>query len=237
VSPSVVALVVLGTVALVLILSAPNRRGSGGERGTASYLPTDGSQVLRRALPHAARQFLSAAVQSGARIVIVGRRSPPINTLLSAVLGLRADQSRPVRVGGNLEVLGYVSGETDAVAFLEAGDPTDALFALESRYASSKPILAELAVSRAVAKGVDLLVWVGVTTSGIPLVREISQPVVAEGDMGSRLAVQPIFRWASTERELRPVGIRPRALNRMAQAGIRVPDHLFDYRGVSAGSA
>jgi len=233
-SPTTAALVGLGTIAIVLVLillfRGKRRAGDGADAAASG----DGSQLLARALPHAARQFLSAAVQSDARVVVVGRRSPPVIALTQAVLGLRQGQTRATQLEGPIEVFEYAGGSSAPVAFMEAADPWAALFALESRYAASKPILAERAVSKAVANGVDLIVWVGITTQGLPLVREIAQPVVSQAAEGERLLVQPIFNWASSARELRPVGVRPRALNRMAEVGIRVPDHLFDYRGVGA---
>ena len=121
---------------------------------------------------------------------------------------------------------------------IHANDTRDALSRLELMVAMAGYELPVPVVRRYVATGISLIVHVARLKGGIRRVMGISE-IVGANDEGYR--VEDVFGFEQTgvndqgmtEGDFYVGGYRPICLSRLRAAGVRLPDEMFDRRGMS----
>lgn len=214
---------ILGVVLVLSLVSGPKSHPSGDE-------PDDQhADVLYRALPRGARQFLTAVLQAETVVVLIGPRKAGIGLLLRALADVAGDRMRRLRLQRPVDVVTLVSRNASFLAYVEADGVEEGVASLHALLAESSPALSETELWSAIADRVDLLILARPHGSGPATVVEIAE--FAEMVTGSTAPPEPsvrqIFVWRDDLGQLAPTGIQPAVLQSMRDSGILLPERLF----------
>ena len=216
-------LLILGVV-LVLLLVLGSK-----SHPTRDELDDQHADVLYRALPRGARQFLTAVLQGETVVVLIGPRKAGVGLLLRAFAEVAGDRTRRLRVQRPVDAVTLVSRNASFLAYAEADGIEEGVALLHALLAESSPALSGAELWSAIADRVDLLILARPQGSGPATVVEIAE--FAEMVTGSKVPPEPsverIFVWRDDVEQLAPTGIQPAVLQPMRDAGILLPEHLF----------
>jgi pilus assembly protein CpaF len=118
------------------------------------------------------------------------------------------------------------TGHEGSLTTVHANSPRDALRRLETMVLMAGYDLPIRAVREQVASAIDLIVQLERLPDGRRIVSEVTEVQGLEGDT---VLLQALF--ASRDGEVEPTGLRPRFLERLADAGIELPARAFQSRG------
>lgn len=180
-------------------------------------------------MAHAARRFLTLALQSDLNVIIVVPHGLAVSTALGGLLELADERRQPIPLCYPVDVIKFITRARGNLGVVEAGEPYAAVAALEALYAESSPALSITQVSETIPAAVDLLVWLYRPGNRAVVVREIAELIFdPEGRNGEGvLVLEPIFHWDPAAGELHATGVRPRSLSRIEAGGLRASDSLF----------
>ncbi len=128
------------------------------------------------------------------------------------------------------------TGHDGSLTTLHANAPREATSRLETMVMFAGFDLPARAVREQMAAAIDLIVQLERIPGGRRMVTSITEVTGLEGD---QMSLDEIFTFdpgtgVGTER-LRPTGVRPRKLEKMAKNGVHVDGHVFDPSGGGAG--
>jgi pilus assembly protein CpaF len=149
-----------------------------------------------------------------------------------------------VRGGEALDMLQAMNtGHDGSISTVHANTPRDVLGRLETMVLMAGTELTVKAVREQISSAVDIIIHQGRLKDGTRRVTHISEVLNMEGDV---ITLQDIFKFdfhAGVNAqgrflgELKPTGIRPKCLEKLADAGIHVPTAAFMPEGGRAWSA
>jgi len=124
------------------------------------------------------------------------------------------------------------TGHDGSLTTLHANTPRDALSRLETMVAMADLNLPERAVRTQISSAIDIVVQVSRLSDGTRRVKQVAEVVGMEGDV---ITMQDIFTFEQTGVDeegrvlgrLRPTGIRPKCLDRLAAQGFRMTGDAF----------
>jgi pilus assembly protein CpaF len=124
------------------------------------------------------------------------------------------------------------TGHDGSMTTLHANSPRDALSRLETMVAMAELSLPDKAVRAQIASAIDIVVQVSRLSDGTRRVKQIAEVVGMEGDV---ITMQDIFTFEQTGVDeqgrvlgrLRPTGIRPRCMERLAVHGFEMASDAF----------
>ncbi|HEY8452651.1 MAG TPA: ATPase, T2SS/T4P/T4SS family, partial [Natronosporangium sp.] len=206
----------------------------------ASHVPADERIVtiedaaeLRLPQPHVVR--LEARPPN-----IEGRGAVPIRELVRNALRMRPDRIvvGEVRGGEALDMLQAMNtGHDGSLTTVHANSPRDSVSRLETMVLMAGMELPVRAIREQIASAVDVIVHLTRMRDGSRRITHITEVTGMEGDV---VTLQDLFRYeyrAGTDEfgrpvgELRPTGLRPRFLDRLADHGVSVPTSVFARHG------
>jgi pilus assembly protein CpaF len=149
-----------------------------------------------------------------------------------------------VRGGEALDMLQAMNtGHDGSISTVHANTPRDVLGRLETMVLMAGTELTVKAVREQISSAVDIIIHQGRLKDGTRRVTHISEVLNMEGDV---ITLQDIFKFdfhAGVNAqgrfigELKPTGIRPKCLEKLADAGIHVPTAAFMPEGGQTWSA
>lgn len=165
---------------------------------------------------------------------VEGKGQIDIRDLVINSLRMRPDRIvvGECRGGEALDMLQAMNtGHEGSMTTLHANNTRDALSRLETMVLMSGMALPHRAIREQVAAAIDLIVQLSRMRDGSRRVISISEVQGMEGDV---ITMADIFKFEQTGYEnnrvigrLRPTGIRPKFMDRIEQAGIRLPPSIF----------
>jgi len=165
---------------------------------------------------------------------VEGKGKIDIRDLVINSLRMRPDRIvvGECRGGEALDMLQAMNtGHEGSMTTLHANNTRDALSRLETMVLMSGMSLPHRAIREQVAAAIDLIVQLSRMRDGSRRVTSISEVQGMEGDV---ITMADIFKFEQTGYEnnrvigrLRPTGIRPKFMDRIEQAGIRLPPSIF----------
>jgi pilus assembly protein CpaF len=165
---------------------------------------------------------------------IEGRGQITIRDLLINALRMRPDRIvvGEVRGGEALDMLQAMNtGHDGSLSTLHANSARDALRRLETMVLMSGMDLPLRAIREQIASAMDCVIHVGRLRDGTRKVVQVAEVQGMEGDV---VVMQDIFRFEQTGLEngrvtgsLRPTGIRPKFVERIERANIKLPAMMF----------
>jgi pilus assembly protein CpaF len=126
------------------------------------------------------------------------------------------------------------TGHDGSLTTIHANTPRDALYRLDTMVAMASLNLPDKAIRQQVASAINLVVQVSRMADGSRKVTSISEITGMEGDV---ITMQDIFVFERTgindkgkvTGRFRATGIRPKASERLAASGIKLPMELFEH--------
>jgi pilus assembly protein CpaF len=126
------------------------------------------------------------------------------------------------------------TGHDGSLTTVHANTPRDSLYRLDTMVAMANLNLPERAIRHQIASAVNLIVQVSRMADGGRRVTQISEITGMEGEV---ITMQDIFVFEKTglnavgkvTGRFRATGIRPKASERLASAGVDLPMHLFEH--------
>ncbi|HYN08006.1 MAG TPA: CpaF family protein [Vicinamibacterales bacterium] len=126
------------------------------------------------------------------------------------------------------------TGHDGSLTTIHANTPRDALYRLDTMVAMASLNLPDKAIRQQVASAINLIVQVSRMADGTRKVTSISEITGMEGDV---ITMQDIFVFERTglndkgkvTGRFRATGIRPKASERLAASGIKLPMELFEH--------
>jgi pilus assembly protein CpaF len=126
------------------------------------------------------------------------------------------------------------TGHDGSLTTIHANTPRDALYRLDTMVAMASLNLPDKAIRQQVASAINLVVQVSRMADGSRKVTSISEITGMEGDV---ITMQDIFVFERTgindkgkvSGRFRATGIRPKASDRLAASGIKLPMELFEH--------
>ena len=126
------------------------------------------------------------------------------------------------------------TGHDGSLTTIHANTPRDALYRLDTMVAMASLNLPDKAIRQQVASAINLVVQVSRMADGSRKVTSISEITGMEGDV---ITMQDIFVFERTgindkgkvTGRFRATGIRPKASDRLAASGIKLPMELFEH--------
>ncbi|WP_448002646.1 CpaF family protein [Agromyces bauzanensis] len=170
---------------------------------------------------------------------IEGRGEITIRDLVRNSLRMRPDRIvvGEVRGGESLDMLQAMNtGHEGSISTIHANSPRDALSRLETLVLMAGMDLPLRAIREQVSSAIDLIVQIGRLRDGTRRVVSLTEVHGMEGDV---ITMQDIFAFdygAGMDENGRyrgsaePTGVRPRFVERFADAGVSVPTEVFRYR-------
>ncbi len=165
---------------------------------------------------------------------IEGKGAIRIRDLVINALRMRPDRIvvGEVRGGEALDMLQAMNtGHDGSLTTLHSNGPRDTLARLETMVLMAGMDLPLRAIRQQIASAVDLIIHVSRLRDGSRKVVAVSEVVGMEGDT---ILLQDIFRFeiegfreGKVLGELRPTGIRPRLVERLAEHDIHLPPEIF----------
>jgi len=124
------------------------------------------------------------------------------------------------------------TGHDGSLTTLHANTPRDALSRLETMVAMADLNLPQKAVRTQISSAIDIVVQVSRLSDGTRRVKQVTEVIGMEGDV---ITMQDIFIFEQTGVDengrvlgrLRPTGIRPKCLDRLAAQGFRMAGDAF----------
>jgi pilus assembly protein CpaF len=124
------------------------------------------------------------------------------------------------------------TGHDGSLTTLHANTPRDALSRLETMVAMADLNLPQRAVRAQISSAIDIVIQVSRLSDGTRRVKQVTEIVGMEGDV---ITMQDIFMFEQTDvaddgrvlGRLRPTGIRPKCLDRLAAQGFRMAGDAF----------
>jgi pilus assembly protein CpaF len=124
------------------------------------------------------------------------------------------------------------TGHDGSLTTLHANTPRDALSRLETMVAMADLNLPQKAVRTQISSALDIVVQVSRLSDGTRRVKQVTEVIGMEGDV---ITMQDIFTFEQTGVDddgrvlgrLRPTGIRPKCLDRLAAQGFRMAGDAF----------
>jgi pilus assembly protein CpaF len=124
------------------------------------------------------------------------------------------------------------TGHDGSLTTLHANTPRDALSRLETMVAMADLNLPQKAVRTQISSAIDIVVQVSRLSDGTRRVKQVTEVIGMEGDV---ITMQDIFTFEQTGVDddgnvlgrLRPTGIRPKCLDRLAAQGFRMAGDAF----------
>jgi pilus assembly protein CpaF len=124
------------------------------------------------------------------------------------------------------------TGHDGSLTTLHANTPRDALSRLETMIAMADLNLPQKAVRTQISSAIDIVVQVSRLSDGTRRVKQVTEVIGMEGDV---ITMQDIFTFEQTGVDddgrvlgrLRPTGIRPKCLDRLAAQGFRMAGDAF----------
>jgi pilus assembly protein CpaF len=124
------------------------------------------------------------------------------------------------------------TGHDGSLTTLHANTPRDALSRLETMVAMADLNLPQRAVRTQISSAIDIVIQVSRLSDGTRRVKQVTEIVGMEGDV---ITMQDIFMFEQTDvaddgrvlGRLRPTGIRPKCLDRLAAQGFRMAGDAF----------
>ena len=130
------------------------------------------------------------------------------------------------------------TGHEGSMTTVHANSPRDALSRLETMVLMAGFDLPVRAIREQVNAAVDVIMHLDRMSDGRRVVTSITEVQGLEGDT---ILLQEIFRWrpatAGRAGELVPTGLRPKFLDKLAEAGIEVPAKVFHTKAAGRASA
>ncbi len=200
----------------------------------SSYIPSDERIItIENAAELQLRQEHVVILESRPPNV-EGKGQIDIRDLVINSLRMRPDRIvvGECRGGEALDMLQAMNtGHEGSMTTLHANNTRDALSRLETMVLMSGMALPHRAIREQVAAAIDLIVQLSRMRDGSRRVISISEVQGMEGDV---ITMADIFKFEQTGYEnnrvigrLRPTGIRPKFMDRIEQAGIRLPPSIF----------
>jgi pilus assembly protein CpaF len=129
------------------------------------------------------------------------------------------------------------TGHDGSLTTIHANSPRDALYRLDTMVAMANLNLPDKAIRHQVASALNLVIQVSRMADGTRRVINISEITGMEGEV---ITMQDIFVFERTginpegkvTGRFRATGIRPKASERMASAGVQLPMELFEHTHV-----
>jgi pilus assembly protein CpaF len=126
------------------------------------------------------------------------------------------------------------TGHDGSLTTIHANTPRDALYRLDTMVAMASLNLPDKAIRQQVASAINLIAQVSRMADGTRKVTSISEITGMEGDV---ITMQDIFVFERTginekgkvTGRFRATGIRPKASERLAASGIKLPMELFEH--------
>jgi pilus assembly protein CpaF len=129
------------------------------------------------------------------------------------------------------------TGHDGSLATVHANSPKDSLARIETMVLMSGMDLPVKAIREQVASAIDMIIHQTRLKDGTRRITQVTEVLgMAGGDHSDRIELQDIFRFdfqAGLDQHNRfrgtlvPTGVRPRFLQKLADAGISVPDETF----------
>jgi pilus assembly protein CpaF len=139
-----------------------------------------------------------------------------------------------VRDAATLDMLQAMNtGHEGSITTIHANSPRDALSRLETMVMMAEVDLTQRAIREQMASAIDLIVHQSRLKDGSRRITQITEVQGMEGDV---VVLQDVFRFdfhAATDEFghsrglLRPTGLRPMFLSRLAERGVEVPPGVF----------
>jgi pilus assembly protein CpaF len=126
------------------------------------------------------------------------------------------------------------TGHDGSLTTIHANTPRDALYRLDTMVAMASLNLPDKAIRQQVASAINLIAQVSRMADGTRKVTSISEITGMEGDV---ITMQDLFVFERTginekgkvTGRFRATGIRPKASERLAASGIKLPMELFEH--------
>jgi pilus assembly protein CpaF len=126
------------------------------------------------------------------------------------------------------------TGHDGSLTTIHANTPRDALYRLDTMVAMADLNLPDKAIRHQVASAINLIVQVARMADGTRRITNVTEITGMEGDV---ITMQDIFVFERTginaqgkvTGRFRATGIRPKASERLASAGMPLPAHLFEH--------
>jgi pilus assembly protein CpaF len=169
-----------------------------------------------------------------------GKGEVTIRDLVRNALRMRPDRIvvGEVRDGAALDMLQAMNtGHDGSLTTVHANSPRDSVSRLETMVLMAGMELPVRAIREQIASAVDVIVHLTRMRDGSRRITHITEVTGMEGDV---VTLQDLFRYeyrAGTDEfgrpvgELRPTGLRPRFLDRLADHGVSVPTSVFARHG------
>jgi pilus assembly protein CpaF len=167
-----------------------------------------------------------------------------IRDLVRNALRMRPDRIiiGEVRDAATLDMLQAMNtGHEGSITTIHANSPRDALSRLETMVMMAEVELTQRAIREQMASAIDLIVHQSRLKDGSRRVTQITEVQSMEGDV---VVLQDVFRFdfhAATDEFghsrglLRPTGLRPVFLNRLADRGVEIPLGVFQPQAYGGG--
>jgi len=193
------------------------------------------SAELRLRQPHVVRLETRPANVEG--VGSVTQRLLVVNALRMRPDRIIVGEVRSVEAVDMLQAMN--TGHDGSLTTLHANTPRDAISRLETMIAMADLNLPQKAVRTQIASAIDVVVQVSRLSDGTRRVKQVTEIVGMEGDV---VTMQDIFTFEQTGVDddggvigrLRPTGIRPKCLERLAAQGFQMGADAFTDHG--AGS-
>jgi pilus assembly protein CpaF len=126
------------------------------------------------------------------------------------------------------------TGHDGSLTTIHANSPRDALYRLDTMVAMADLNLPDKAIRHQVASAINLVIQVSRMADGTRKVTNISEITGMEGEV---ITMQDIFVFERTginaegkvTGRFRATGIRPKASDRLASAGVQLPIQMFEH--------
>ena len=163
-----------------------------------------------------------------------------IRDLVRNALRMRPDRIivGEVRDAATLDMLQAMNtGHEGSITTIHSNSPRDTLSRLETMVMMAGVELTQRAIREQMASAIDLIVHQSRLKDGS---RRITQITEVQGMEGEVVVLQDVFRFdfhAGTDEfghlrgQLRPTGLRPTFLNRLADRGVEIPLGVFQPQG------
>ncbi len=165
---------------------------------------------------------------------IEGKGAVTIRDLLINALRMRPDRIviGEVRSGEALDMLQAMNtGHDGSMSTIHANSARDSLHRLETLVLMAGMDLPLRAIREQVASALDVVVQLERMRDGV---RRVVQVAEVQGMEGEVIVMQDVFRFEQSAMQdghvigqLKPTGIRPKFADRIEQANIKIPPHLF----------
>ncbi|HEX9697014.1 MAG TPA: CpaF family protein [Actinomycetota bacterium] len=154
---------------------------------------------------------------------VEGRGEVTIRDLVRNALRMRPDRIivGEVRGGEALDMLQAMNtGHEGSLTTVHANAPRDALFRLETMVLMAGFDLPMRAIREQIAAAIDVVVHQERTRTGRRRITEICE---VHGMEGETIVLQTLFAYDHANDKLRPAGLRPKLLDRLADRGVALP--------------